>query len=348
MESGESKNRYPHSPIEQKEPEPETTFYVLYYDASGFREEEIELKNLNIPKDEKGVTWINIPAPLNPSLLETIGEKFQLHPLLLEDLLFGQRPKLDDYGDYIFLLSHLLEFNPDSNEVDDHQIGIVMGSHYVLSFSDKYGHLFKPIREKIKKGSKRIRSQGADYLTYSLVDHLLNHSFLVLESIEDRFDMLEKKLIEKPDPHLLVEIEWSKRQTATLRRSIVPMREAIHRLRLLDSDLITPDTRVFLNDIYDHVIQSIEMIESFRESSSGMLEVHLLNLNQRMNDIMKVLTLVATIFVPLTFFATVFGMNFEYMPELKLRWAYPAFWGLIVLVSGGMITYFYKKGWLSS
>jgi magnesium transporter len=293
------------------------------------------------------VTWINIDGLHQIEILEKIGECYGLHPLVLEDILnTDQRPKMEDYGDYIYIVLKMLDQGNNSNEIVTEQISLILGPNFVFSFQEKEGDVFDPIRERIRNGKGRIRKMGGDYLAYALLDSIVDNYFIILEKLSEKIEYLEEKLITRPTPETLQTIHHIKREMIFLRKAIWPLREVIGGLERNESSLIEESTKIYLRDIYDHTIQTIDTIETFRDMVSGMLDIYLSSVSNRLNSVMKVLTIIATIFMPLTFLAGIYGMNFKYMPELEWRWGYPAIWLIMIGIGIFMLVYFKKKNWL--
>ena len=276
-------------------------------------------------RDTDSVTWIDIEGLQDITLLDSLGSCYGLHPLILEDILnTDQRPKSDDMESYIYVVLKMLDFDPASLEIVSEQVSIVFGRNYVISIQEgREGDLFEPLRERIRSGKGRIRKMGPDYLAYSLLDTIIDHYFLILEKFAERIESLEEDLVSDPKPETLHQIHRLKREMIFLRKSAWPLREVIYALEKSDSDLIRPATKIFLRDIYDHAVHIIDSIETYREMLSSMLDIYLSSVSNRMNQVMKVLTIIATIFMPLTFLAGVYGMNFKYMPEIGWPWGYP-------------------------
>lgn len=293
------------------------------------------------------ITWINICGIVDVQTIEFIGRRFGLHPLLLEDIMStGQRSKLDNYKDTIYLVVKQLKYNELLEETEDEQVSIVLGKNFIISFLESQDNVFAPICDRLRPANSRIRQRGADYLCYALIDCLVDNYFLLLEKIDGKLESLEEELVKSPTSATLQEIQRAKREITLLRKSVWPMREVISNFRRIESPLIEDTTKLYLHDVYDHTIQAIDTIEGFRDITSGMLDIYLSNISQRMNEIMKVLTIVATIFVPLTFVASLYGMNFDNIPELHQKYGYYAVLGLMLCIALIMVAYFRKKGWI--
>lgn len=297
--------------------------------------------------DSLDTTWINISGIDDIQTIEILGRRFGLHPLLLEDITSsGQRSKLDDYKDTIFIVAKMLSYNNESQTVEDEQVSLVLGKNFLISFLESKNNVFAPIYERLRPNNSKIRQRGPDYLCYTLLDCLVDNYFLILEKVDGKLENLEEEVIRSPSPKTLQKIQRSKREITLLRKSVWPMREVISNFRRIESPLIEDSTKLYIHDVYDHTIQAIDAIESFRDIASGMLDIYLSNISQRMNEIMKVLTVVSTIFVPLTFIASIYGMNFDNIPELHWHYGYYAVLTLMVLVTLGMLYYFKHKGWI--
>ncbi|MBN2299025.1 MAG: magnesium/cobalt transporter CorA [Deltaproteobacteria bacterium] len=298
-------------------------------------------------KDKPTITWINIDGLHETDLIEKIGRHFGFHPLLLEDILnTGGRPKIEDFGDHIFVvLKMLYQEEGNDSELLSEQISLIFGENYVITFQESEGDIFDPIRERIRKGKGRVRKESADYLAYIIIDAIVDNYFNVLEDIADYIEDTEEILLAKPDAETLQTIHGLKNDALFLRKSIWPLREIISFLEREESTLIRKTTRIYFRDVYDHTIQVMDTLDTFRDIISGMLDTYLSSMSNRMNEVMKVLTIFASIFIPLTFMAGVYGMNFEYMPELKWPWAYPVLWVLMLTVGITMVVAFKRKKW---
>jgi magnesium transporter len=319
---------------------------LICYNETFFEEKEINsIKDFRIDKDKKQITWINIDGLQDIKIFEDIGEVFGLHPLVLEDILnTDQRPKEEDYGDYIYMV--LKNFHEDGGNLLPEQVSIILGKDFVLSFEEKENSIFKSIKEKLSQNKGKIRKEGADYLAHAIIDNIVDNYFIVLENLEEKMEDLEVDLVKKPNPVTLQNIHLLKKELIILRKSLWPLREAISSLERSDSLLINKNTGVYFKDIYDHTIAIIDTVETFRDMLSGMLDIYLSTVSNRLNEVMKVLTIIATIFMPLTFIAGVYGMNFKYMPELEMRWGYFGVLGIMLIVAMVMLIYFRRKKWL--
>jgi magnesium transporter len=322
---------------------------IIDYDETQFEEKEAKTIEECFPfKDKPTTTWINIEGVHELAIIEKIGEHFGLHPLLLEDIAnTEQRPKMEDYGEYIFIVLKMLFHDEKANEVKAEQVSLILGSNFVISFQEGIkGDVFDPVRERIRNGKGRTRKMKSDYLAYALVDAIVDSYFLILEKLGEKIEDVEEELVTNPASETLRGIHHLKREMIFLRKSVWPLREVLSCLERGESSLIHANTRIYLRDVYDHTIQIIDTIETFRDMLSGILDIYLSSISNRMNQIMKVLTIIATIFIPLTFIVGIYGMNFEYMPELKWRWGYFAVLGIMAIIGIWMLIYFRKKRWL--
>jgi len=318
------------------------------YDEQSFQEKQVtKIEECLKLKDTPTVSWINIDGLHDIELLEKLGKGFELHPLILEDILStGQRPKFEDYEKYIFIVLKMLSFSGENQSVEAEQVSLILGPNYVISFQERIGDVFEQIRERIRNAKGRVRKMEADYLAYSLIDAVVDNYFVILEKFGEKIESMEEEVVVDPTEKTVQQIHSLKREMIALRKSIWPLRELIAGLQKSESSLIKETTDVYLRDVYDHTIQIIDTIESFRDMVSGMLDIYLSSLSNKMNAVMKVLTIIATLFIPLTFVAGIYGMNFEYMPELKVRWAYGAVWLVMITIAVIMLFYFRRKKWL--
>jgi magnesium transporter len=321
---------------------------VIDYDEQQVTEKPVGSIEECLPfKQTPTVTWVNIDGLHEVQVIEKLGKAFDLHPLILEDVLStGQRPKFEDYENCAFVVLRMLSYRDEEAMVESEQVSLVLGSNFVISFQERVGDVFDPVRDRIRNGKGRVRKMGADYLMYSLLDAIVDSYFGILEKVGDRIEGLEDELISDPDERTLHQIYALKREMISLRRSIWPLRELVNGIQRSDSALVSESTNVYLRDVYDHTIQIIDTIESLRDIVSGMLDTYLSSISNRMNAVMKVLTIIATIFIPLTFVAGIYGMNFDWMPELHWRWGYPAVWLLMLAITALMVKYFRRKKWL--
>lgn len=297
--------------------------------------------------DEKKVNWINVIGLHNVDLIHKVGERFQLHPLLLEDVLHvDQRPKAEDFGDYIFFTIKMFHQNVKEDELNYEHISFVLGKNTVFCFQEKSGDLFDLIRERLRNAYGRIRHRKADYIFYRFIDTVVDQYYLVIDRLAERIEKLEDEVMDNPTTKTLNQLQAVRKELIFLRRSIHPLRESINTILKSESKLLQKDTERFFSDVYDHTIQIVESLETYRDLLSGIMDLYMNTASNRMNEIMKVLTIMSTIFIPLTFIAGIYGMNFQYMPELEYKWAYPVAMGVMVLVAIFMLIFFKRKKWL--
>ena len=322
---------------------------VIDYKDEQFHEMEAASLEVCFPfKDTDSVTWINVEGIHRAEILEKLGQCYGLHPLVLEDIMAtDQRPKMEDFGDYLFIVLKMITYNGNNGGLDIEQVSLILGRNSVLSFQEgKAGDVFGPLRERLRTAKGRIRKMGADYLVYSLMDSIVDNYFVVLENLGEEIEVIEEKLVTDPVPETLRSIHKLKRDMIFLRKSVWPLREVVGALERGESSLVTESTGIYLRDVYDHAIQVIDTVETFRDMLSGMLDIYLSSVSNRLNAVMKVLTVISTIFLPLTFIVGLYGMNFKYMPELEWHWGYPAVIAVMVIIAAWMLVLFKRKKWL--
>ena len=292
------------------------------------------------------VTWINVTGVHDTELLQKMGDVFGIHPLVLEDIVnTGQRPKLDDHGNDLFLVLKMLYRGKGDGEIVAEQVSLILGKNYVLSFQEIEGDVFDTVRDRIRTAKGKIRKMGCDYLTYAVLDAIVDNYFVVLEDLGDQIESVQENVIERPDPETLQHIHKLKREMVFMRKNLWPLRELVGGLEKSESDLVGNALAPYLRDVYEHTIQVIDNVELLRDMLSGCLDTYMTVVSNRMNEVMKVLTVIATIFIPLTFIAGIYGMNFETMPELKWRLGYAGVWGVMICVGIGMAIFFKRKRW---
>jgi len=329
-------------------------FRVIDYTAVDLRETEPEsLQGCLSYKDTPTISWINIDGLHDVEIIQKIGTHYGIHPLILEDIAnTGQRPKVEIGDDSVFLSLKMLYVEAGGGGLISEQFSCVFGRNFVISFQERVGDVFDPVRDRLRRSVPRVRFMTTDYLAYTLFDAIVDHYFVVLEELAVRIESLEDVLIENPSTEDLAAIHDLKRQLIIMRKATWPLREVVGGLEKTDTDLIKSTTRPYLRDVYEHAVQVIDTVETFRDMVTGLLDIYLTSVSNRMNEVMKVLTIIATIFIPLGFLAGVYGMNFDTgispynMPELGLRYGYILFWVLVVLVSGGLLVFFRKKKWI--
>ncbi|MFH1458301.1 MAG: magnesium/cobalt transporter CorA [Candidatus Omnitrophota bacterium] len=326
---------------------------IIDYDQENFQEKELKKAEECFPfKESPTITWINIDGLHDTDIISKIGTHFDIHHLILEDIVNTlQRPKFEESGKYIFIVLKMLYFDEKEDETKAEQVSLILGANFVISFQEKEGDVFNPIRGRIRDNKGRIRKSGADYLAYALVDAVVDNYFIILEKLGEKIANMEDELVANPSTEKLQIIQGLKRDMIFLRKSVWPLREIISGLQRTESDLLQDSTTVYMRDLYDHTIQVIDTIESLRDMVSGMLDIYMSSISNKMNEVMKVLTIIATIFIPITFIAGIYGMNFDpslsklNMPELTWRFGYIFAWGIMFLVVLTMVIYFKRKRW---
>jgi len=325
-----------------------TKITLMDYDESNFLEKEVKLVEESFPfKDKPTVTWINIDGIHEIEIIEKIGKYFGVHPLILEDILNTEkRPKMEDFETYIYVTLKILKQQENSDKILSEQVSLIIGTNFVISLMERENDVFDPIKERIRNGKGHIRKMGSDYLAYSLIDAIVDNYFIIMEKFGEKIEVMEEELVKNPTPGTLRSLHDTQRELMLLRKSVWPLREVVNNMLRGESTLIHESTLIYFRDVYDHTIEIIDMIEGLRDMVSRMFDMYLSSISNKLNEIMKVLTIIATIFIPLTFIAGVYGMNFEYMPELKWRWGYPFIWVIMISVSLLMLKYFRKNKWI--
>ena len=326
----------------------EVRMTLIDYDEKQLQEKELKSIEECFPcKDEPTVSWINIDGLHDTEAIEKVGRHFNIHPLVLEDIVnTGQRPKAEDFDSYVYIVLKMLQYDKKEDEVKSEQFSMVLGSNFLVSFQESAGDVFEVVRERLRKGKGRIRKGTADYLAYALMDAIVDQYFVVTEVFEEKMESLEEELVEDPTTQTLETIHTMKREMSYFRKQVWPLREVLGGLVRRELSLISETTAVYLRDVYDHTIQVIDTLESLRDVLGGMLDLYLSTISNRMNEVMKVLTIIATIFIPLTFVAGIYGMNFRYMPELEWHWGYFMVWGIMIGIVVAMLVYFRRRAWL--
>jgi len=321
---------------------------VLDYGPASCRESTpATLAELLPHRDSESVTWIDIDGLHDTALLQGLGAHYGFHPLVIEDVVnTHQRPKLEDYGDYLYIVVRMLSYDAEKRELGSDQVSLLLGNRYVFSLQESWGDVFDPVRERIRNGKGRIRNHGPDYLAYALLDAVVDNYFVILEQLGEEIEDLESLLVEDPRPEQQQAVHQLKREMILLRKSVWPLREVLSGLERTESELLQAGTRVFVRDVYDHAVQVIDVVESFRDMLSGLQDLYLTSISNKMNEVMKVLTIIGTIFIPITFLAGVYGMNFAHLPELGWRWGYAGFWAVSLAVGGVMLSFFRRRKWL--
>lgn len=331
------------------EQSPAPRFKVIRYNADDVTHADIEnVEQLREHLVEGCITWVDVQGFGNPSLMQQIGDLFQLHPLMLEDIINApQRPKVEEFGEQLLIIVRMVSVTTGAG-IDMEQVSIVVGKNYVVTFQEKYGDILDPVRRRIGSGMGLMRKRGADYLAYAIADTIVDGYYPVLEEIGLRLEELEHQVIVNPTPDVLRTLNSLKNHLVNLRRGIWPQRDAVNQLVRGDHPSVDEEVRIYLRDTYDHCIQTSEVAEMYREMVTGLMNLYLSSVANRTNEVMKVLTIMASIFIPLTFLAGIYGMNFDHMPELHVWWAYPIIWFTMIAVAAGMLVYFRRLGWIGS
>ncbi|MBZ4660926.1 magnesium/cobalt transporter CorA [Thermotoga petrophila] len=321
---------------------------VMNYSIEEFHEfKTTDVESVLPFKDSSTPTWINITGIHRTDVVQRVGEFFGIHPLVLEDILnVHQRPKVEFFENYVFIVLKMFTYDENLHELESEQVSLILTKNCVLMFQEKIGDVFDPVRERIRYNRGIIRKKRADYLLYSLIDALVDDYFVLLEKIDDEIDILEEEVLERPEKETVQRIHQLKRNLVELRKTIWPLREVLSSLYRDVPPLIEKETVPYFRDVYDHTIQIADTVETFRDIVSGLLDVYLSSVSNKTNEVMKVLTIIATIFMPLTFIAGIYGMNFEYMPELRWKWGYPVVLAVMGVIAVIMVIYFRKKKWL--
>lgn len=331
----------------------EIAITVYDYDQPHFKKVPVDtIQQVKSYLEEPTKTWINVCGLHDIEQLKSIWDFFNLHPLIQEDIVStSQRPKVESYSNCVFFVLQIFSYDKSQHRLHSEQMSIVLGENYVLSFQETDRDYFSPIVKRLSIDESRIRQVGADYLCYALIDTAVDHYFAILEYIADEIEQLEDELLEEPDPHLLEQIHKIRREIIYFRKAVWPLRDAINSTIRDESKFITSDTKIYLRDVYDHMVQVIDNIENYRDMILGLHDMYMSYVSNRMNEVMKVLTIIATIFIPLTFIAGIYGMNFNTqssplnMPELNWYWGYPVSLALMAGIAVIMIIYFKRKGW---
>ncbi len=329
--------------------ETECKISVTQYNADTLLQHDIasiaELKQL---QNSKLITWVNIDGLNDVSIVESIGRKLNIHSLVLEDILSThQRPKLEEYEDYFYLVVKCISVGyEDAFNLRYEQISILLLADVVVTFQEKTDDTFNPIHNRLQNDKGRLRKLGSDYLAYVILDTIVDEYFVIEDSLDKIFDPMEDNLLSNPTAEMLQVIQQIRRELIAMKRNISPLRELLTKIQHADSPLLQEKTLPYYGDVYDHVLRISESLESYRERITAMQDIYLSSVNNKMNETIRILTIFASIFIPLTFIVGIYGMNFEYMPELKWRWAYPTLWILFITISIGLLVYFKKKKWL--
>lgn len=335
--------------IKDKSKSENKSINIIRYNEKEYHEKKVTLnelkENSNLLENIDGLKlWINVDDDFNDEAVEVISNIFNIHPLVKEDIILRkQRPKVDDYAEYSFTVAKMIYFKEE--ELILEQVSFILGKNHVITFGEVEGDVFDDLRKRLKSRGSLVRKSGSDYLFYSLMDAIVDGYFDALEIVGDRLDVLEEKVMTVSSDEERKEIRRLKKELLYIHKFSWPLRETMSWISKGDSDLIGENTLIYFRDIYNQLVQVIDTTETYRELLSGLVELNLSNVSYRLNEVMKVLTIISTIFIPLTFLAGIYGMNFKYMPELNQKWSYPVLWVIMLIIAGAMLYYFKKKKW---
>jgi magnesium transporter len=335
----------PDDPLAHAEPHIPKSIHLFHYAADALEETDVAFVEDIAPYiDKPGVTWVNVDGLGNPDIILEMGKVFGLHPLALEDVLSArQRPKVDDYGTSLYIVIRMLRYE---DELQTEQVSLFLGPNFLVTFFERPGDCLEPVRERLRKGVNPLRREGADCLMHAVVDAIVDNYFPFLERLGELVEDMETEVLARPSRSTLARVHDIRRDLLDVRRCTWPLRDAVSSLLRDENPLVGKATQLYLRDCCDHVVFVIDVLEAYRELIGQIMEVYVSTVNTRLNEVIKVLTVVATIFIPLTFIASLYGMNFKWMPELNWPWGYPAVWGVMILVTVGMLLFFRHKGWL--
>lgn len=322
---------------------------TIYYSEDNFYENNPKTSDEVIESIKKsdGVTWINIDGLHDVAAIETICEFLDIHKLTVEDILnVGQRPKLEDYTHYLHVVLKEINFDREEETIEQEQISFILKGNVLITFQERTGDVFDGVRKRIREGKGNVRKRGADYLLYALLDNVVDHYFVVLESYGEKLDDLETELLENPDKNTLTKLHNFRRETLGLRRTVYPLREMVAAFEKLEEPLFSQSNKVFTRDLYDHTIKVIETVEIYRDMTSSLLDLYINSVSNKLNEIMKVLTIMTSLFIPLSFIAGVYGMNFDNMPELHYKYGYYIVWGVMIVVFIGLLIFLKRRKWM--
>lgn len=321
---------------------------VIDYDTEHLIVEEIQnVEDCFAYKEQPSVTWINVDGIHDEAIIEKLGKYFGLHALMIEDILnTQQRLKVDIFDEYILLVLKMILYDRQARVSYIEQVSIVLGENFVITFQEREGDVFETIRNRLQNSRGRIRRTDADYLAYALVDAIVDSYFAIVDRLGEQIALVEEEVITEPNEDVLHTIHILRRELIFFRKSVWPLRNMIHQLVRQETSLIKDSTVIYLQDLYDHTLQVIETIETFRDMMTGILDVYMSSMSNKMNEVMQFLTIIGTIFIPLTFLAGIYGMNFQYMPELTWKWGYFGVLLVMAAIGGGLLLYFRKKKWL--
>jgi len=323
----------------------QVTFDLVRYDETNFHEVHPDTLDACFPIGPERVTWVNVDGLHETEQLQRLGDLAQLHPLVVEDMVStGQRPKVEDYETQLFIVMRMLRVRAEG-QIEEEQLSLILGPDSVITVQEMPGDVLDPVRVRLRSGTGRSRRLGPDYLAYAIMDAVVDAYFTVVEKLSDRLVTLEEDVLNDPKPSIIADMHHVRGELMVMKRAVWPLRDLFNALIRDETNLIAAETKIFLRDAHDHAVQVIDTVEALRDVLNGLTDLYFTTVSNRMNEVMKVLTVIATIFIPLTFLVGVYGMNFRRMPELELAWAYPVLWGVMVVLVLGMVLYFRRKGW---
>ncbi len=320
---------------------------LITYNELGFEEGDItsfENKKIN---NKDLISWININGLHDTKIINNLNNIFPIHALVLEDILHvNQRPKMEDFKDYLFVVLKMFRYDSDKAVIKSEQVSFILYPNTLITFQEEVGDVFDVVRDRIRNDKGKIRTHKSDYLTYSLIDAIVDNYYLILEKMAEKIELLESEVFANPDKKTLKKIHYLKQEIIMLRKSVWPLRDVTSLLYKDDSNLVSEETKLYFRDLYDHTIEVMDIVETYRDLTSALMEMYLSSISNKMNEIMKVLTMISTVFIPLSFFAGVYGMNFKYMPELGWTFGYPMVLSLMVTIAIVMLLFFRRRKWL--
>lgn len=321
---------------------------LMEYNPENLREEDIaDIIDIDFSDKQDKISWVNVDGLHDPDVFLKIQQQFDVPPLILEDIMnTSQRPKVEEFDDLIFIVIKMLIYDAKAQSISTETMSFIMGDHFLLTFQERVGDFFDPVRERIRNGKGRIRRMGTDYLTYALIDTIIDNYHYIIANLAERIENLEEDLLDNPGQAVLAEINNLKRELSFFKKAVKPVQLAILDFNRLETDLIRDETVPYLRDLQDITIQASEAVDNYRELIADQLNVYNTSISNRLNDIMKVLTIFSALFIPLTFLAGIYGTNFSYLPELNYKYSYFIFWGVLIMVGAAMIYYFRRKGWI--
>jgi len=332
---------------EKKQEKP--TVSLLSYDEQSIEEKQgISFEEaLAVSESEKKIRWLNVDGISDVDMIAKLGDALSIHPLVLEDIVnTDQRPKVEFFDEYVFIVVKMLSWDFKQKNIDSEQVSFILFENSLVSFQERSGDVFEAVRNRLRLGKGRLRKRSVDFLLYALLDAISDQYFVVLEGLGEQIEQIESEVLKNPNPEVVKNIYSMKNELIFLRKSVWPLRDCVNSLLRDESEFVTEPSLMFFRDVYDHLIQIIDTVESYRDMVSGLLDIYLSSMSNKMNEVMKVLTIFASIFIPLTFIAGIYGMNFEVMPELSWNFGYPLVWIVFVVVSLLMLMFFKRKKWI--